>query len=242
MEAELKVVVSAAPDGVAELLKNHPEVEAEPIAGSTSILFHRGDWKRELRLGDPTLEVSGLTELIDNNPLVCADVASVPDAASTLALIGIGPVAFAGMVSDQPTILTNAPVNEEVLQAFLANFGLSHPAIIHHEDQDLGSVYAATLLIPISNPEEWSEIDDLFEERYSRSFFVRRDEASEWDTKLVANKPFAVYRLGLTPGDDTSLLTVRVLADKHGKCGEAQLVHALNVMCGFEEMLATTLG
>mgnify|MGYP000986779237 CR=1 FL=1 len=59
---------------------------------------------------------------------------------------------------------------------------------------------------------------------------------------IVANKPFAVYRLGLTPGDDTSLLTVRVLADKHGKCGEAQLVHALNVMCGFEEMLGTTLG
>jgi N-acetyl-gamma-glutamylphosphate reductase len=27
------------------------------------------------------------------------------------------------------------------------------------------------------------------------------------------------------------------MADRNGKCGAAQVVHAMNVMCGFEESL-----
>ena len=53
----------------------------------------------------------------------------------------------------------------------------------------------------------------------------------------VRGKPFAVYRLRFAPDESKSLLTVQVMADSRGKCGAGQVVHALNVMCGFEESL-----
>ncbi|MFX9858936.1 hypothetical protein ABTP71_18620, partial [Acinetobacter baumannii] len=76
----------------------------------------------------------------------------------------------------------------------------------------------------------------LFDECYQRAFFV--GAAETWDTREVAGKPHAVYHLRLTPGQEqTSLLTVQVMADREGKCGAAQIVHKLNVMCGLEETL-----
>jgi N-acetyl-gamma-glutamylphosphate reductase len=54
---------------------------------------------------------------------------------------------------------------------------------------------------------------------------------------LVAGKPFSAYRLRVVPDEPNSLLTVRLLSDPLGKCGAAQVVHAMNVMCGFEESL-----
>jgi hypothetical protein len=66
---------------------------------------------------------------------------------------------------------------------------------------------------------------------------VRRDDASIWDKGLVEGEPFALYRLSLMHDQPESLLKIQVIADKDGKCGAAQIVHAFNVMCGFEESL-----
>ena len=57
----------------------------------------------------------------------------------------------------------------------------------------------------------------------------------DWLVSVIEHQPFAVYRLRVTPGPETSLLTIQVMADKDGKCGAAQVVHVMNVMCGFEE-------
>ena len=77
----------------------------------------------------------------------------------------------------------------------------------------------------------------IFSSAFSRSATARRAEDGAWDTALVSGRPWAAYRLRLTPGDGTSLLTVQTMADKDGKCGAAQVVHAMNVMAGFEETL-----
>jgi N-acetyl-gamma-glutamylphosphate reductase len=168
---------------------------------------------------------------MDNNPLVCADRASVPDPAATLALIALGPLIRAGLLTESPTLITNAPFDEQLLLSFL---GLDEVAVLAQE-QDLGSVYASTVMAAIATPDRMEDIDDLYEEAYSRSFYVRGDEESTWDTQLVAGLPHSVFRLRITPDEPTSLLTVHVMADKEGKCGAAQLVHCMNVMAGFEE-------
>jgi N-acetyl-gamma-glutamylphosphate reductase len=87
----------------------------------------------------------------------------------------------------------------------------------------------------IDTPESLGDIDALYEDAFGRSFFVRRDEASDWHVSLAVDKPYALYRVRIGPDEPNSLLTIRVMADIRGKCGAAQLVHALNVMAGFEE-------
>ncbi len=89
----------------------------------------------------------------------------------------------------------------------------------------------------VTTPDEPDDFDALFEEAYSRSFFVRRDETSPWDLDLVRGRPHAVYRLRLTPDEPLSLLTIQVMAARDGKAGAAQTIHALNIMAGFEETL-----
>ena len=55
--------------------------------------------------------------------------------------------------------------------------------------------------------------------------------------RQVLGRPEARYRLTLAPDSPHSLLTIRVLADFNGKVGASQVIHAMNVMCGFEESL-----
>lgn len=227
------LVAESSDPQVLEILARHPRVQEARPGDGPDLRFWQGSWARAAYVGRADLEVSGLVELMDNNPLVCADEASVPDAASTLALIGLGPLIRAGLLAESPMLITNAPVDEALLLGFLH---LDSVALMCQE-QDLGSVYAATVMAAISTPPRLEDLDDLFEEAYGRSFYVRRDETSEWDTKLVAGLPHAVFRLRITPDEPTSLLTVQVMADKHGKCGAAQLVHCMNVMAGFEETL-----
>lgn len=222
---------------VRNLLAAHPKVASIAIGEHPGIDFSIGNWERAVVVGDPELETAGLVELIDNNPMVCADRMSVPDALSTAALVALGPLAWAGMILEPPTLISSTEGDEELLGRFMGTAGWTDGVTLHTEARDLGSVIAVTGMAAIPTPEDWSEIDDLFAERYSRSFFVRRDEDSEWNPTLVAGRPFALYRLRYTPGDQNSLLTVQVLADAEGKCGRAQVVHAMNVMAGFEESL-----
>ncbi|MCC7230000.1 MAG: hypothetical protein IT203_06370 [Fimbriimonadaceae bacterium] len=222
---------------LAELLGKHPrigKVEPGELAG---IEFWQGDWRRRIRVGDPDLEVSGLIELMDNNPLVCADEASVPDPISTLALIALGPIALAGMVTEAPTVIANIEFNPDLSGKFLSHTGWPSGMIGHVERRDLGPVLAMTAMAAIATPERWDEIDDIYAEHYSRSFFVREAAGTPWEPESVTGQPWAIYRLRYTPDETTSLLTIQVLADADGKAGRTQLIHAMNVMAGFEESL-----
>ncbi|HWA82015.1 MAG TPA: hypothetical protein VG820_01175, partial [Fimbriimonadaceae bacterium] len=179
----------------------------------------------------------GLVELIDNNPLVCADEFSLPSPAATLALIALGPLAEAGLIVERPTMLVNVEAEEEEISAFLEPLGWADGLTVSSETVDLGGAVAATIICAVATPDRIEDLDDLFDERYGRSFFVRRDEASDWHVSLVLDRPYAVYRLRISPDMPYSLLTIQVMASREGKCGAAQVVHALNVMCGFEESL-----
>jgi hypothetical protein len=233
----LAVIAESSDPAVIGILARHPHVAEAREGGGPGLRFWPRDWAREVCSGRPHLDVAGLVELMDNNPLVCADEASVPDAASTLALIALGPLIRAGLLADSPTFITNAPTDEDRVSAFLQKEGWGGGIVTRQEDQDLGSVYAGSIIAEIHTPSRLEDLDDLYEEAYGRSFYVRRDETSAWDTELVQGKSLGLFRLRITVDQPHSLLTVQVMADKHGKCGAAQLVHAMNVMAGFEETL-----
>jgi len=221
---------------VRSLLAQHPKVRRVEEGTSTGIEFQQGSWLREVLAGNSLADLRGLVELMDNNPIVCADSLAVPSPAATLAMVALGPLASASLIADVPTIVTNVAADDEVA-AYLATAGWDEGAILHHEPVDLGSVVAATIMVPIQTPEDLDEIDALYAERFGRSFFVQRDEESEWDPQLVRGTPRAVYRIRIAPENPISLLTIRVLADTNGKAGATQLVHAMNVMAGYEESL-----
>lgn len=220
-----------------ELLRNHPRVARVEPGSHSGVDFKVGVQQRSVYVADPSQEVAGLVELIDNNPMVCAESMSVADPTSTLALIALGPLAWAGMILEPPTVISSVPANPDLLERFLETAGWQGGVTYHYEQRELGTVRAVVAMAVISTPADWSEIDDVYEERYGRAFYVRRDDDSSWEPELVQNQPHAVYRVRYSPGDDTSLLTIQVLGDEHGKCGSAQTIHAMNVMAGFEESL-----
>ncbi|HMS56410.1 MAG TPA: hypothetical protein PKA27_13505 [Fimbriimonadaceae bacterium] len=216
-------------------MRHHPEVEVVGTSDAAEIEWHQGTWHRKVRFGDIATEIKGLIELMDNNPLVCTDEASVPDAASTLALIAVGPIIRAGILFETPSLLYSFDVEGNGVDSFLATEGWSDGATVGHAPQDFGGVLALTAVCAIETPPSLDDIDLIYDEAYGRSFFVRRDEESEWHASLVLGRPHAAYRLRISPDEPHSLLTVQVMADSQGKCGAAQLVHMMNVMCGFEE-------
>ncbi|HXH61522.1 MAG TPA: hypothetical protein VNI20_09205 [Fimbriimonadaceae bacterium] len=216
-------------------------IEAHPGARLTdgespvgTLRFVSDGWERVVRTGDAQCEAFGLVELADNNPMVCADVFSVPGPAATLALIAIGPLVRAGLVLDDPA-LQFAGLSEEDVLPFLAGLGWNGGAAVSFGEEDLGTVAAVNALVEIATPEDPRAVDALFDEAYGGSFYVRRHAGDEWDTSLVAGTPHALYTLHTTSDEPRSLLTVRAMADRDGKCGACQWVHAMNVMCGFEE-------
>jgi N-acetyl-gamma-glutamylphosphate reductase len=81
------------------------------------------------------------------------------------------------------------------------------------------------------------EIDEIYADRYSKSFFVREFTESEWSANLVQRQPFAAYRLEITEGHPHSILSIHVIGDIEGKLGAAQMIHMMNIMSGFEESI-----
>jgi N-acetyl-gamma-glutamylphosphate reductase len=220
-----------------ELLEHHPDVALVGGTDDLSLRFQQGDWAREVCIGDTATEVSGLVEVMDNNPMVCADVVSVPTPAATLALIALAPIIRATLLAEAPVLIYSFEVEESSIEAALARFDWPHGATIGEDAVEMGTARAMIALAKIHTPDRLDDLDDLYEEAYGRSFFVRRNEADDWHPDLVIGTPFAAYRLRITPGEPHSRLTIQVLADVHGKCGAAQVVHAMNVMAGLEESL-----
>lgn len=225
--------------GLRSLLERHPGISLadDPIDGTLE--FDRGTWHRRVDVGSRQ-ELSGLVELVDNNPMVCADAFSVPDAGATLALIALGPLARAGLIVERPSLVASFVLDENSIDAFVGDAGWQGGVSCHFEDQPIGSVVALNAFALITTPADLAEVDELYEEALGRSFYVRRMEEGEWDVDLVEGKPHAAYRLRVTVGDPHSLLTIQVMSDREGKAGAAQVVHAMNVMAGFEESLGVS--
>ncbi len=232
-----RLTASSGDPAVAALLRRHPFVDLVAGGPPQGVAFAQGEWQRRVFVGRSDEPQRGILEIMDNNPLVCADSMSVPTAGATLAMVALGPLASGGLIADSPTILTTEALEETEVDALMAPLGWFGGCYVHVEPQPTGTVAAATVMVAIHTPSELDDIDALYEERYGRTFFVRRDETSEWDVGLVAGRPFALYRLRVAPDQPTSLLTIRVVADREGKGGAAQVVHAMNVMAGFEESL-----
>jgi hypothetical protein len=218
------------------LLEGHPEFDpAGPASDGLAVAWDQGDWNRRLVAGSTIAEVRGLVELMDNNPLVCADEASVPSVAGTLALIALGPLARAAMIVESPAVRANTA--DDQVDEWLATEGWGCGAVFETDAAELGPVVAATAWAVAPAPVSLPDLVGLYDEAYSRSFYVRSDQDSEWDTRLVYGRPWACYRLAVTPDEPYCLVRVQVMADRDGKAGAAQLIHALNVMAGFEESL-----
>lgn len=228
-----KTAAQTGHETVYRLLLNHPEVEVSFVPGVNGIAF-----------GDRTVVVCPqdalLVELSDNNPLVCADKVTVPDPAGTLALIALGPLIRAGLINTEPSLLFSFPVDDQVVRQSLQGFGLGGEISLVDNPEGRGPVLALTAMVEIPAADIGPEgclLDVLYEEAYGRSFFVSRSEEGDWNPESVRNQPQALFRLRMTEYEPNSLLTIMVMADENGKCGAAQLVHVMNVMCGFEESL-----
>lgn len=232
-----RLTAASGDPAVVRLLARHPFVDLAPGGPAKGVAFWQGAWARQVLVGRMEEPQRGILEIMDNNPLVCADSMSAPSAGATLALIALGPLAAGGLIADSPTIVTNEPLDETEVDALMEPLGWRDGSYVHTEPQDLGPVSAATVMVAIHTPDDLDDVDALFEERYGRTLYVRRDEESVWDAGLVRGKPYALYRLRIAPDQGRSLLTIRVIADREGKAGAAQIVHAMNVMAGFEESL-----
>lgn len=223
--------------GLAALLKQHPLVAGIEAGEGAAIEFSQGDAARKVHLGNHDVEVRGLIETMDNNPIVCAGELSIPSPAGTLALIALAPLARAGLMLEPPTLNFSIEADADDVAAWLQTEAWKGGATVHSEPMDLKETAACTAIALIPTPSDLSDLDDLYDEAYGRALYVRKDEESPWDVALVAGRPYAVYRTRITADESTSLLTVQAMAHLRGKCGAAQAVHAMNVMLGVEESL-----
>jgi hypothetical protein len=219
---------------VREILSRHPKVHSVKECSHAGVDFRMGSWERSVVIGDSSVEIRGLVELMDNNPMVCADKVSVPPPASTLGLVALGPIAWAGLILEPPAVIAMAPAGED-MNPWLTTAGWAGGATTELYPMNDGVGLSLVGIAAIATPDDWSDIDELYDERFSKSFFVRR--VNDWTPEMAANEPFATYHLQYTPGDDASLLRISVSASLHGKAGAAQVVHAMNVMAGLEESL-----
>lgn len=220
------------------LLEGHPEVRVATEEGpATGLLFWQDGVRREVRVGDRECPVRGLVELMDNNPMVCAAAVSVPTPAATLALIALGPVAKAGLIAEPPSLVYDIPADAEDVSSYLATEGWTGGVDVQIGPLSENSVCGLTAIAALLHPADASALEDLYDECFGRSFFVRRTD--DWNSDRCAGTPYAFYRLDFAPEPGSAahsgLLSVRVSADRDGKCGVAQAVHAMNVMVGVEE-------
>jgi hypothetical protein len=209
------------------LLGAHPGVALLPKP-TVHLQWKQGDWRREV-VDDPlACELRGLVEIVDNNPLVCADRFAVPGPTATLALVALAPLARAGILVGPPTVSATGAITERpAITALLADLGFVDGLTTESAEEPGQCEVIATI-----QPASPADLEALFEETYSRSFYVR----------LVPNAHAAVvggraYAACSVLAEAPDRLRISVVSDPEGKCGAAQVVHAMNVMVGFEEDL-----
>ena len=219
----LKELLDSHPLVLLSSFEEHDKPKLEFETNRSRIAYH----------GRPDLELYGLTELMDNNPLVCADAASVTGPEATLALIGLGPLAKAELLVGQPAIAFNfATRHPEEVDAALATEGWKGGAAIASSDEE-PSVLRAECIAEITLPGSSEDVWALYEECFGRSFFVRESSAPPTE-----NDAHATYTIHLEEhGDGTALAKIVVASAREGKCGSGGLVHIFNVMAGYEESL-----
>jgi hypothetical protein len=215
-----------------EFLSNHPLVERVEVGGPAGIEFAIGEWRRQILVGRS--ELYGVTEFMDNNPMVCADTLGLPSSSVHLALLALLPILDSGLAVDSPALVVSDSVDEEELDFGLRVCGWEAGCSVAVEPMDLDGVMVASAIVAIRTPDDPREIQEVYAERFGRSFYVRRS-GQEWESGLVRATPYAEYRTSLSLGAETSLLTVKAMADRRGKLGPAGWIHAMNVMANFEE-------
>ncbi len=216
------------------LLASHPGVELEPAPGPAGqITWSQGEWHRRICLDGSVQGEFGLAELMDNNPLVCADAASVPPPAAVLALAALGPIWQSGLICGEPAFDMSQDAD---LAPWLASIQFSESFTASARPDALDGVAALNLFVPISNPPDWSDLDTLYDEAYGGSFYVRKHDG-DWTTAAAFGSPALLYSLRISPGDGESLLTVQTMCDLEFGLGAARAVHLFNIMCSFEECL-----
>jgi LysW-gamma-L-alpha-aminoadipyl-6-phosphate/LysW-L-glutamyl-5-phosphate reductase len=231
---ELVRVARPSDPTLAALLASHPGVWIEG-EGGPGLAFWQGDWRRSVVASEPGADVYGLVELMDNNPMVCADRVSVPGLVGTVAAIAFGPLVRAGLVTEQPSLLLGSHEELGDLEDALVALGWGHGALVADVGAEPGPVVTARALVAVPTPDDLADLDSLYEEAYGRSLYVRLAET--FDPAETKGRPYAVCSLAVTPDEPVSLLSVSVALDRRGKGGAAQLVHAFNVAAGFEESL-----
>ncbi len=230
-------VARSGDHAILQLLERHPQVGLVERSAHPGIWFRQGEREREVLQGASQTELYGLVEFMDNNPLVCANRMSVPTPVGILAAIALGPIIDAGLLLEPPTGLASQDDDVAATDQLLARMGSPVGVVFHANPVDLRGAVAATVIAAIQTPERLEDIDDLYNERFGRSFFVHRHEEGDWDVQRVKGGQNALYRLRIARDEPASLLTIQTMADGLGKCGAGALIHAMNVMAGMEESL-----
>src|SRR5688572_29096795 len=181
-------------------LERHPFVAIQSFEEqSANRMEFSTNRPRRVFQGNPTVELYGLTELMDNNPLVCADEASVTGAAASLVMVALGPLAKAELIASMPAVALNfGPATDEIDTA-LSGEGWDGGSVIATEDGD-PDVLIAECICEIRVPDSIEEIGALYGECFGRSFFVREG------LHLSPGDAYASYALGVEDhGDGTAL-------------------------------------
>jgi N-acetyl-gamma-glutamylphosphate reductase len=233
----IRVIECSGSAALRELLERHPGVELGPWKPSDrlAIRFLEADMEREVLQGRVTADGTyGLIELMDNNPLVCAERASIPGALATLGLICLGPLARAEMLAGRPSVAPSFEDDGAELAAALQLEGFSQGVDVSPRAAEGSGLLSARCVAPLRSRSP-AEVEELFSELYGRSFFLRPAKVLADDQ--IAGSPFATYAFDSRRLEAEGVLEVRAVADADGKCGAAQMIHMLNVMAGFEEDL-----
>lgn len=220
-------------------LAGHPHVEVSSFCESavSRMDWKQGNWSRVAHVGKPDLgENYGLIELMDNNPLVCADRASTPGAEATLALIATGPLLRADLLTGNANLHYSGEGDFEETTIALRRQSSTFAPQFSCEQGFANNVAQISARLEVK-PTTKGDLIELFEEAYGRSFFVKHLPGEEFKTSVPIHTPNAIYSLEIPDSITVETLFVHVKADINGKCGAAQLVHLYNIMSGNEESL-----
>ncbi len=223
-------------DRLAELLSHHPRIGLVATNDDPTVLTLESPGRsRRLHIADARVEQYGLLELMDNNPIVCADDISIPSLAASLFLITLGPLLLSGLVVEPPSFVTNLNCHGTDLARAVRSVGWDDEVDIMTEAVHVGGIALATGIAVIQSVSDPEELAEFYLERFGKSPLIRMEGSTEWSPQLVEGKPLAIYRITVNPDEPTSLVSVKAMVDFTGAFQAAQMVTAMNVMYGFED-------